>query len=174
MALRPFCELRAVSAEESGADGDLEKGSSDGKRSPCAPKEWHPKDCRVCPVALPQEDAMDSVYDDGRQHAQYCLVQSARRAPVVIRDQIQWTPYWTPFRKPLCALQILLQSGCTPTVQRPVTTGDPRCGELLESRIVDGTLWAIIHYNHSPAPVSGAGLVDDITGGAFYIKMLLL
>ena len=85
MALRPFCELRAVSAEESGADGDLEKGSSDGKRSPCAPKEWHPKDCRVPPVALPQE-AMDCVYDDGRQHAQYCLVQSARRAPVVMRS----------------------------------------------------------------------------------------
>ena len=34
----------------------------------------------------------------------------------------------------------LISNGCTPTVQRPVTTGDPRCGKLLESRIVDGTL----------------------------------
>ena len=89
MALRSFREPRAVSAKESGADGDLEKGSSDGKRSPCATKEWHPKDCRVRSIALPQEDAMDSMYDDGRQHAQYCLVQGARRAAVVVRRRAQ-------------------------------------------------------------------------------------
>ena len=29
---------------------------------------------------------------------------------------------------------------CTPTVQRPVTPGDPHRGKLLESRIVDGAL----------------------------------
>ena len=30
-------------------------------------------------------------------------------------------------------------------IASPETAGDPRCGKLLESRIVDGTLWAIIH-----------------------------
>ena len=32
VALRAFCELRAVSSKEGGADGDLTKGPGDGKR----------------------------------------------------------------------------------------------------------------------------------------------